>query len=259
MPIGENFFKYDGVSSAEFSKSLRFVYVDTNSDDVAIEGSREYTKIKLSGEEQFRIVDSTLNEPYEFEAEIISDDPLSPTQTRLISNWLFYQLNYKPLEFFDEEYQGLVFYCILTDPTVIRDGLGVRGFKFKVETNSSCAWETEKIALYQRNLNSIIFNNTSDSHKLMIPAYQFTIGDDGGTIQIHNETLNIVTEFKDLKPSECVYVDKFGQIESSLKINRYQNYNKKKLKLKPGENKISITGDVIQFSIKYQNMRRVII
>jgi len=115
------------------------------------------------------------------------------------------------------------------------------------------------VSLYN-NISHNVFVNTSDYNEYMIPSLTtITCGTVGGNISVQNTddvNSNQIT-FTGLSPNEIITIDEFGQMQSSTGLNRYDNWNGKRLHLISGDNHINISGDVVRLDISYQNVRRI--
>lgn len=258
MPIGGNYFVYNGVPSR--SHGLQFAYLNTSSQDTQVEGTREYITSKLPKEDRYFILDRQLDQPYSRDVEIISEEPLTPAKQRELVRWLFYRPDYGKLMLLSQEYAGIYYNCVFTDETVIMAGDGCHGWKCTLQCDSGFAWEEKKTLSFQnlKDGQMIRINNTSDEIGYLKPSLSITAGSTA-VIQIQNlDDNNNTLRFDSLRPADLIQIDEFGQITSnSSSINWYDHFNRRRLFLVNGENRLSITGNITKLEITYQNKRRI--
>lgn len=259
MSIVGTTFRYDGIPSQPMG--LFFGCINTSPGDTPLGGEWEYTKFRNAHNSVTTIVDSDLSENLEFSAEVISEAPLSPLQQRRICRWLFDRPNYRELRIQSPEYYGLHFDCILKKAQPILVGGNCFGYQFDVECNAPWAWEDSQYLTYRpKSGEEICIQNSSDNPDYTKPSIKLVTGSAEGIIRIINQTDNNQTVQFDPAPKNCTIVlDELGQVSSPKGSLNLQGYNGGLLRLLPGENTLRIYGELTEFSLSYQNARRVAI
>ncbi len=258
MPIGGNYFIYNGVASRTYG--LMFAYVNTTNQNAAVEGTREYLTSKLPRGDRYMILGRQPDGPYACEVEIISETPLTAARQRELVRWLFYRPDYAKLKILSPEYEGVYYSCILTDETAIMAGDGCHGWKCTLQCDSGFAWEEPKTAVYENLVSGSIieFENTSDEIGYLKPDVTLTVGD-CDTVQIQNvEDNNNMVRFEQVAQGYQIHMDEWGQITGTPEsVHWYGRYNHRRLFLVNGVNHLAITGEIARLEIAYQNKRRI--
>ena len=197
---------------------------------------------------------------------------LSSTESSVISRWLFGRTSYKRLQIIQYDMQYVYYNCIFTSPQIERVGNVIRGYRSKIVCDSPFAWEFPKTITYSYDGNTayddICINNTSDNDDYTYPEISFSINAYGGGLSIINTSdNNRKFVFYGLDANEVMTVNNDTQvISSSTGENRLPNFNDgattpsdfyKWLRYVPGENRLSIEGNISSLSLTHQFARKM--
>lgn len=177
-----------------------------------------------------------------------------------INNWLIGHDDYKKLYIEQEDMVNIYFNCILNDFKIV----SIAGIPYAFECEVVCdrGWglENEKDYIYNVSStgNSFSHNNTSHTNKITLPVLTIKMSG-GGDITITNVTNdNYQTKLTGLNSGEIITLDCENEIIlSSLGLMRLSNFNKHWFELLPGNNNITITGNISEIKITYSNIRKV--
>lgn len=268
MSILGHEFIYDGINSVSYGLTILNVYETPTKQ---ISGTLTYeTEGYNNG--VHNIIKKASYEPYSFVIEIISEKIITEEKLTEINCWLFNRLQYKKLFILSHEYTNIYYNCILSNPEKYdfcgKDGFGCYGFKATVLCENPWAYEGPYTLTYSAETlaSTFIFINHSEDPGYLYPEIKLDVGATSGDIKIKNISDNerevIITDLSDgieNYSGESLYIDsRKCTIESSLDRNVYGHlYLKRFPRFIPGENKLSVTGDVSNLSITYKKARRV--
>jgi phage-related protein len=179
-------------------------------------------------------------------------------QYSTISTWLFAQQAYKKLRICQPDMQDVYFNCFLTAPQVVRQGNIIRGFTTTVTCDAPWGWKVPKYYSYTYNPNSysisdtVSFLNESANGFYTYPTpLKITANTFGGSVTITNITDNSRVFTLNVLPNEVVTLDCDHQIISSTLVTYplYNLLNQHWLRLLPGVNTLSISGNVYKIEI----------
>lgn len=196
-----------------------------------------------------------------FELQFLSMTKLSAIDEQNIQRWLFGHQSYKKLQICQCDMQDVYFNCFLTDPEITTVGNYPYQFKCKVICDAPWAWEFPKKKVYNnlKNETLITFNNTSDDNYYMYPKLEFTLNDLTSNVSFKNTTDdNSGFTITGALPNEKFVIDcNLGIITSSSGLLRFDNFKGSFLRFLPRINKINVIGGLDNFTINYQNARKV--
>lgn len=256
MPFGENQFKYNGISSETYG--LYFAYMDGSFDeDTQIELDPSYEISVSNTSKRGRIVSRIHKETFEFDVEIFSLSAISRSKEREIMNWLLNSTTFKKLEILssDSEYENVYYNCIFTTAERYYGEDGISGWKMHVITDAPYAWENPTSVSFSSS--NFTVNNASDERDFTYPKVEVHVGTTGGTIKITNNTINEYIQFDDLIGNDILYINEWGQISGTKNSNLYSTMSGKIIRLIPGSNEYTCTGNITQIKFIYNNARRV--
>lgn len=258
MSSVESLFKYKNVSSESYC--LRIVNIDTSESGNQIEANATYEQRALNRQHKFLAQSRKHEDPFEFELELFSEDPISVVKQREIVQWLFDSPTFGRLEFLDDEYSGIHYMAILTSEEQIVGGDGLHGWKVKVLCDAPYAWEDIATKTFS-NLSSgstFTFANTSDEIDYMYATIKLTVGSTGGTVTLQNTSNgNQLITINNTRANESITIDPYGQLTSSTKRSCYDDYSGGIMRLVHGNNVFVTSGNITKVEITYQNARRV--
>lgn len=261
MSIGENTFQYGSIDFSLYG--FRILYIETEPNGRNVEANAKYETTRAKSSRRFYITKREHEEPYEFEMEIVSEEPLDAEAKRYFVPLLFDAPNYRKLEIMecdDNEYVNFYYNCILTDEQELNYGGGCYGWRCTALCDAPYGWEPVQTAIYDTN-ESLLFNfkNTSDELAPMWAKFEIlmknTIVSD--TVTLQNVTDQRVFSFRGAVAGATVTIDEYGQIHSTAGGSFYENASGSPIRLLHGDNRISVSDNVAQVKITYQNARRV--
>lgn len=213
------------------------------------------------------------NEPLEFDIELISEDEIPAIMRSKISKWLFGRMDYCKLQIVQRDLQDVYFNCHLVDPQYIYIGNYCHGLTCKVQCDAPWAWQFDKTFKVDNegkwdNVESYTWQhyNDSDDTDYTYPIVKFKVNESTQRTASQSPIVSIINvddknrefAFYDLKNGEEITIDCRNQtIESSTKLLRSENFNKKFFRLVPGINKLQLKGEFSYFEMTYKNARKV--
>lgn len=221
---------------------------------------------KVNNSDIFNIFSKQINQPLAFTITVVSKTKISRNEINIINNWLFpYDKKYRKLFIKQENVSDFYYNCIFTKSEIITFRNYPYAFKLSVVCDSQFVWENERTIKY--NVSSLphsfnIVNHSSED--TLKPTYIVTSNKQNGSIVIKNNTSNQDMKISNLNDNETVTINTRNEIiESSLNLLKLKDFTtsdptlfKNFMKLQRGLNNITISGDVKEFKIKYQNAYR---
>lgn len=254
---GESF-TYNGISSENFG--LKIYTPDSNEKTTILNLKSNSTKIPR----QSKFTPSRLyvDEPRNIPIALYSENVLTQTEIDTIYQWLFPADNkYKVMTINQDDMEDYYFNCRLIELQNETFGNKTQQIHAIMQCDSIYAWENSKTLTYTNFSNPITFVNTS-SEDSMKPTYKFTCNQSSGTIKLVDDfyptAVENTMEFKGLFNNETITIDTEHCIISSsartvglLDLFTYPKF----LRLKRDTHNFTITGDISEFQIIYQNAR----
>lgn len=271
MEISGMHFEYAGRSSREFGLIMANVEAPRH---VAASG-------KISTVRTYRTLDkrncfigtSYTDSPMVFEAEVVSEEPMSYALQREVMKWLFHRDGYKKffVDMFDDydcESYELVdgvpkrtyLNCRLINPEKLEYNGGVVGYRFTVECDSHLAWQEPIVVVREIDAASnsgelIEIEVDTDVDDYVYPEIVITTETGCTEISIVNESDDSgrVTAFRgDLSDAVIRMAPSIGFVTDGY----YDLFIKKNfVRLLDGMNSIFVSGGVKSVEITWQNMR----
>ena len=153
------------------------------------------------------------------------------------------------------------FNCILTSPEITTVGNFAYSFKCKVTCDSPWAWEPSQTFNYtiSSSPTTINFDNTSDNNYYTYPIVVFTASSSGGSVTMTNTTDNNSTfTMSNITADELITMNgEYYMLQSSKQLNHVDDLSGNFLRLLPGMNVITVSGNLVSMSITYQPARKV--
>lgn len=268
-------FEYGTFVSREFN--LVIGHINT-SDFTRIAGDIKTEELfSKRNKRRYYIGDDYSGSALSFDAEIVvcNDYALSYQQRRAVEKALFYCNGYKRLykdmaddmqgesyEIIDGDTYRNYLNCRFTHPERIEkyDG-GTVGYKVTVECDSPFLWQDAQTKTFTLNHSSasstsaILLDVDTDIPDYTYPRVAFEIGNVGGNLSVINLTddESRITGFKSLTPSLPFTMNGDTNFISD---NCYEKFSDRNfIRLLDGENEISVTGNVTEISITWNNRR----
>lgn len=243
--ITAKYFTYRGICSKYYG--LEIVAFDN---DVSVTESNAFsTSLSLLEIPNLKRVfrgSNKLNSPEPITFSIVSEREFDATQRSQIIGWLTGSTEFMPIKFLENDMLYYTYFGTFVNiVTLFVDG-HCHGFKLTMQPDSLYARGVPTRATTTTGTHTITIINNSD----IFNGYTYpTVSFAGSSITITNTTddANRSFVFADLPADEFMVVDCETKImKSSLGGVRLSNFNKNWLRLRPGENTLSITsaGDV---------------
>lgn len=271
MELYGSHFEYAGVKSRMYD--LVFANVETSRFTSVSGETKSISLFNKRNQKNYYIESDFSDSPISFDAEVVSEHPLSRTDQREIERWLFFRNDYKPLYFDIEDdclgeaydiVDGSIkrFYlnCRFINPEKLEYHGGIVGYKFIVECDSPAAWQDTISKTFTINGTSgkytdITLNVDTDLNEYVYPHVRITMGSSGGDIYLANNTDDStrLTSFTDVQPTVTFRMD--GRT-NYISGNYYTNFiDKNFLRLLDGANTIRVAGNITSITFEWQNRR----
>lgn len=265
-------FEYAGVSSR--ACGLVFANYET-SRYTAISGETSTISVFNRHNKRKYFIDTEYDDsPMSFEAEVVSDFPIDPYEIRQIENWLFNQTSYQKLyvDVDDSNYDGVEMIngqmlrqylnCKFINPSKIEGNGGIMGWSFTVECDAPMAWQDPVICTFDMSTTGddyVMVNVDTDMNDYVYPKINISISEgDAKDLKIVNITDDPyrVCTFVSMTGGSTIIMDGELNMISGDSENYYERFQTKNfVRLKNGENKISVSDNVATISFEWQNMR----
>lgn len=254
---GESF-TYNGISSENFG--LKLYTPDSNEKTTILNLKSNLTKTPRQS--KFTPTKQYVDEPRTIPIALYSENILTQTQIDVIYQWLFSTDNdYKVMTINQEDMEDYHFNCRLIELQNETFGNKTQQIHAIMQCDSIYAWENLQTLTYNNFANPITFVNTS-SEDVMKPTYKFSCNLSGGTIKLVDDfyptAIENTMEFTGLFNNEIITINTEHCIISStsrtvglIDLFTYPKF----LRLRRGSHHFTITGNVSQFQLIYQNAR----
>lgn len=204
---------------------------------------------------------TNFNTSIEFNMTIGRNTPMTNADIGAITSWLIGSQGYMPFKVVQDDMSDTILYTIFTDAIIHYFGNLPYSMTLHGVCNSPFAFtEPRTLSLQGTAVGSsylnIKFYNRSINSDYMYPDIKFKINDSGNSFEITNfsdsNEYNRVFSFTDLLSQEEITVDNKNKIiTSSFGNSRLGNFSKNWLRLLPGENDISISGEFSELLFTY--------
>jgi hypothetical protein len=206
--------------------------------------------------------------PLSFPVSFFSPNELTALDISYIQMWLFGGLEYKALAIVQPDMDEIYLNAIFTDPRIIRFGNNIYGISGTCTCDSQFAYTYPKTVVYDEFIREenqlpskeITFYNNSHYQGYLYPTCEFIRNSQtsGGFSITNYSDDDRVFEFEDLLPYETITVNNdLGIIQSDSGLRRLSNFNKNFLRFVPGVNNLFLEGEVSEFTLTYQFLRRI--
>lgn len=210
--------------------------------------------------QKFYYYGDSVSEPLTFKMTVGTTEPIDALLRSEIQYWLFGQSGYRKLKIIQDDMLNLHFQCRFNAVKIKNVGNKPMLIEFDVICDSPYAWEDIKESIYTTIPTSkeIVFNNTSHLIGYTYPIVELKTGREGTVSIINKNDKDREMKFENLMQNEVLTIDcNTGQITTNKDLNRLEVCNKKLLRLVGGINKLTLTGDIVNLKITYQNARMV--
>lgn len=256
-------FIFDNISSERYNLKI----TTPKSDETINISEYKSDLIKTPRRTKFYATKQRVDEPLTLTVSIYSETPLTRNQIDQIERWLFRtDGQFRKLRINQEDMQGYYYYnCRLEKMEVETFGNLPYQVNCILRCDSQYAWQNQQTRVYNITSTPYIakFVNIS-SEDIMSPVYIIKCNSANGTIKIVNnqyEDVRLSTmEFTGLQNGEILTLDtEHGIITSNLRTNGlldlfvYPNF----MKLPRGVNEFTITGNISEFKLVYENGRKI--
>lgn len=265
-------FEYAGISSRAcglvFANSESSRYTSIAGEVSTISVFNRHNKRKYYVDTQYE------DAPLSFEVEVVSDSPIDPYEIRQIESWLFNQTSYQKLyvDVDDSNYDGVEMVngqmlrqylnCKFINPSKIEGNGGIMGWMFTVECDAHMAWQdpiTYSFDMSDTSESYLTLNVDTDLNDYVYPKVTVLLeGEDAQDLQIVNisDDPYRTCTFASMTGGATIIMDGELNTLSGDSENYYEKFQSKNfVRLKNGENKLSVSDNVKSISFEWQNMR----
>lgn len=233
------YFTYDGV----FSGTYGLVIADFNAESVVETSvfSPVFRTTKPANLNRFIHSGIQYDTTPQFQFSIISETEIPDIVRREILSWLVGRNEFKRLEIHQTDLERYHYNCVFADASIIFVHGRCHGFRVTAVFDSPFAYgEPTVVSIQEAGEHTITIKNTSDLRDAYVyPKVTFA----GSGITIINNTDDETREFnfQDLDGDEQIVVDnEVKYISSNKEKTRLKNFNKKWLRLRKGNNELTI-------------------
>lgn len=257
-------FSYDGVYSGVYG--LQIASFNSQSVETTSVFAPTVQSVKSAFGERFFISGAKVEQPPEYQFQIISEDFIDDVNRRKIITWLSKRNSYKKLKIFQRDLESYYYRCIFTVINPIYVNGRCHGFEVTARFDSEYAYGAKTIqtitASSDGTIGSII-NHSDALDRLVYPKIIITTPSDytGENITIQNTTIDgipLILYGKEgnknngtqvIDASKTIVIDgelkKFYEIQNGSNISPtalyLSNCNKQWIGLKNGSNTIKVT------------------
>lgn len=241
-----DYFTFNGQSSGEFGISI--IYLDSGLREYGFGVNRELNKLTHSYTGK-SYANKYEKQPIRFKLTIAKEIKWTEEMRDEVVRWLWVD-GYKPLIF--NEYPDIVYYAtVVGSPKLFISTVDTGYIELEFECNSYHGYtypmSTQQLDLSENLVDEIELFNKSNLLEFYYPEIEIT-SIDGGTIKIiNNSDMGREFKFDNLQPNETIYINNERKeiITTVLEIHRYNDFNKKWLRLAQGRNFITVDGKCI--------------
>lgn len=263
------YFIYGGVNSSVFH--LVFANLDTNKLK-EISGTTEYTTEFYDGLNRHEILGSGWDgDPFSFEVEVISEQPISDLDAKKIKRWMFNSPHFQKLyeglnakksldEFVDRKIKRSYVECVFQNPSEIRKSGNLFGWRCTCLLATPMAVQDPTEVEYTDFSQPITIDVDTDFKGYTYPYVEIKAGNSSPSADITIKNItdkNRSMQVKSVTAKSTLYVDcGVGSITDSSEYSYYDKLTDQKfLRLLPGVNTLEVTGDVEKLKLRWNNAR----
>ena len=269
MNLSGHYFTYDGKSSTPFG--LKFMHLDTERFKKLSADIEYQTSYKKGAREHVINGTKFTDTPLEFEVEFISENPIEEMSARKIKRWLFNKPDFAKLYadmHHDDTYERIngvmkrtYIKCVFYSPEEIRFAAGLFGWKAKCLISSPMAIQDEIEMKFSDFTNDIVVPVDTDLSGYVYPLITIHMKTGSSDVSIINKA-DQSRQFKivDLNSASKIFIDnEVGTIVDSDGTSWYGNlYNRQFFRLMPGNNPLTINGNIASLTIAWSNSRWIV-
>ncbi len=267
MNLSGNRFVYGGVSSRDYG-GLFFAHADTE-ELRQMCAEHVYRTVYLKSDRTHYISGSEdSGQPLTFELEIIRETPIPRDEAREIAGWLFHSPDYQKL-YLDEEDDTEIeitngtakrtyLNCIFYNPYKITDACGLRGWRCTCRLAAPMALQDATVFTADTFDAPLTVSADTDGKDYIYPSMVLVTGSTGGDMAVTNQTDGgrsmTLTE---IPKQKTIYINTAAGIITDDAANSYYSHvtQRKFPRLLPGENVLSVSGDIASLRLTWNNER----
>jgi hypothetical protein len=254
---------YDGIPSSLYD--LRIMDFETNGDiDSPAGAEMEIFEKYIYRKNKSFYFGRTQNTPLEFDLTLASKNPIDATTRSAIQKLFLGRSTYKDFQVFQDDMMLIKFEVLFTGATNKYIGNVQRGIILHGRCNSPYGMTYPRTFTRSFSGNGLVnydfsIYNDSDNDDYLYPEIEFTLNTVGNSFQIINYTDdNRTFLFSDLQPEETVTIDNYRQtVVSDTGLLRLSSFNKKWLRLLPGNNVFNVQSGIGTFTITYSEVKSI--
>lgn len=262
-------FEYAGRSSTDYGLIIASI---NESQNMAVSGRAELITLFNKRDDRRYYIDTKYDGAHlEYEIEIFSEEPLSLSDQRTITKWLFHQKGYYKLyvavaDDCDNESirtvngsdKRIYLNCILIEPEKIDGADGIHGYKCRAICDSPTGWmETvsQTFTINGANNNSsstISVTADTDLHEYVYPVVRITMAA-AGDCKIVNATDSSArfTTLKELDSGTTLRMNGNTNFITSGYYSKF--YDRNFVRLLDGNNSLTVYGPVASITLEWEN------
>lgn len=252
MSFNSCYFSFDGISCTTYG----LVIYDTqkaSQSEVSLISSVSAIEDRPSSKYSALYYGANQNSPLEFNlvfgidlAKIDSEDFLSRTDIKRISDWLIKPDKYRSLIIHQDDLSSISYKCIISELSLISTSWSPWAFSCRVHCDSQYAYQSVAPVIYNvLTEHNITIQNTSSYNGYYMPKVKITFTSGNRTVKIINQSdNNREMSFTDVYGAiTSIDIDcSTGVITNNADLNIYDKFNFNFLRLKQGENSIKTIG-----------------
>jgi len=243
--VNASYFTYDGVFSGVYGLMIADFNSDTVTETPAF--SPTFNTIKPSVQDRFFHNGISYDSPPQYQFSILSDSVIVEKTRREIVRWLLGRDSFKTLVFHQPDLEAYAYNCVFTAMDIIYVNGYCHGFRVTATFDSpyQICNPTVLEIVGDETSKTVEIENCSDILDDYTYPYVEISANADGAIKIINETDDSERQFSftGVKAGETIVVDnEMRYIKSSLGVEKLSTFSKHWLRLKPGTNTLTVTG-----------------
>lgn len=265
-------FEYAGVSSR--ACGLIFANVETSRYTAVMGETSTVSMFNRHSKKKYYVDTLYDDSPISFDAEVVSNHPISPYEMREIEKWLFNQHSYQKLyvDVDDSNYDGVEMIdgqvlrqyinCKFINPSKIEGNGGIMGWSLTVECDAPMAWQDPIFKTFDMTSlgeRYITLKVDTDFAGYVYPKVTIKLKDgEAKDLQVVNITDDAyrLTTFVSMTGGATLIMDSELNMLSGDSDKYYEKFKHKNfIRLKDGENRLSVSDNVSSIRFEWQNMR----
>ena len=157
----------------------------------------------------------------------------------------------------DPYHDDIEYYCNAVSYSEFSPLPSVYGLLFSMECNAPYGFTPERKTSFSENSTFTVFNSSDEKYQNYYPIIEITASSTGKVTLVNNKFPDDIMELNMLKDQKLIIDNKYGKItDESNQFDFTKDTNLIWLKLEPGLNKITVTGNV-KGVVKCRYIRKV--